>query len=64
MGEKLKPCPFCGKTPEIREYDLAGGGTQYCIECMNLKCPQQPSTEHLIFTEDDAILAWNTRSEL
>lgn len=63
MNERdLKPCPFCGGTPTMRDVDIkALGGTGYCVECMNEDCMVNVCTRRFD-TEDEAIEAWNQRA--
>lgn len=50
VSDELKPCPFCGKAPEVR------GSV---IGCKNLEC-WGPSIWHMANLEDSR-RAWNTR---
>ena len=57
MSEKLKPCPFCGKKPQ-----LIDAGIYYYVNCFNELCKISPCTqEH--DTPEDAINEWNSRPE-
>lgn len=54
---ELKPCPFCGKIPQ-----LIDAGTYYYVNCFNELCKISPCTqEHA--TPEDAINEWNSRPE-
>ena len=54
----LKPCPFCGKQPEVSEDKVKKMVT---IKCQNPECPAWLAV--IVATdEDDAFLKWNTRS--
>lgn len=54
----LKPCPFCGKKPGIK--DIFVLGSEYQVACNYKYCPTQPCTE---FQADKkkAIEKWNKR---
>ena len=61
MSEKLKPCPFCGSEAEVRtdendEYYVS------CTECFAL-VGYCADTWAEYETEEEAIDAWNTRTE-
>lgn len=59
---KLKPCPFCGKTP-VRSWIIhASGEKQWYIYCDNQDCPIQPTTPAYTNKGSD-IKAWNKRKE-
>jgi Lar family restriction alleviation protein len=54
----IKPCPFCGEKPEIREW-LVEGYEQVKIMCMTDECHVQPS----VFGDKKAMVeAWNQRN--
>lgn len=53
----IKPCPFCGETPEIY---LGGDGVR--VGCIGEKCDIMPSTEGHEY-EDESITDWNRRPE-
>jgi hypothetical protein len=53
---KIKPCPFCGKTP--RPYFLAG---DWYIGCVDIRCLFTKS--NIFQTEPAAIKAWNKRTK-
>jgi Lar family restriction alleviation protein len=55
MAVKLRPCPFCGRTPMLVEC-----ATHYFVRCPSNCCEQS------IFYEDknDAIEAWNRRTSV
>ena len=51
----LKPCPFCGGIAETNVYGATGEWT--------VKCPCGAEMNRLVYTEAEAIEAWNTRAE-
>lgn len=54
----LLPCPFCGSTPETKEWEV-GGHMQIKIWCDGEWCHVHPSA----FGNKDAFVnAWNTRT--
>jgi len=61
---KLKPCPFCGGKPVIKEYR----GFGYEIECINCQCrfdgEIMKDNDHVIvrMNKKDFVKAWNTRA--
>lgn len=60
MGEKLKPCPFCGYAGklEVSELDRC---IAYCGDPNpDGPCPVSPETG-FYDTSEQAIAAWNTR---
>jgi hypothetical protein len=63
MSNKLKPCPFCGVTPdEDSHYTNQGtkwGGILCCIEGPEVRT----SYKAWPFFKQDAIDAWNDRKE-
>ena len=53
---ELKPCPFCGKKPELFHY----GKNDYSIKCMNRKCGVRADT--ITYKPlKKTIAAWNKR---
>lgn len=56
---KLKPCPFCGKTPVIKK---SFGTNRLSVECENPSCDVSVQSD-IRSTEDEAIGIWNTRAE-
>jgi len=67
MGLSLKPCPFCGKEPTLREtvehYSAdekhPAGSFSNCFTVTCDHCGAEQRDEY----RDDAVTAWNTRSE-
>lgn len=59
--QELKPCPFCGGTPTIRQ-DIVKYSDEdvWIIECRHNGCLMGPEIENPNSIE--AIAAWNTRS--
>lgn len=53
--EKLKPCPFCGNEAEINGRDRLHYWFAQCIEC--------GATQYGKETKEEAIEAWNRRTE-
>lgn len=52
--EKLKPCPFCGRIPNVEDC----GDHRYFVRC---KCGI--NQDHLYYQRCDAVRAWNRRKE-
>lgn len=59
MG-KLKPCPFCGKTPIMEPWH---GGDKYrvMVSCINESCHVRPGVVEE--SESQAIEFWNKREK-
>jgi Lar family restriction alleviation protein len=53
--ENLKPCPFCGGEAEVFKMASDQLKMAACIECM--------AQSRLFLTEDEAIKAWNMRTD-
>ena len=51
---ELKPCPFCGRTPNVEEYRYHS----YFVRC---KCGIEQS--RFYWDEYDAVKHWNTRKD-
>lgn len=56
---KLKPCPFCGAFPALRE---SFTDSTFVVECVNPTCRLQVIS-FVRDTSESAIEAWNTRAE-
>lgn len=64
MTEQLKPCPFCGKTPDVNDPDFCypvGRTSIYQAVCF----PAYGGCEATVYgaTKEAAIKAWNTRAQ-
>ena len=67
MEEKLKPCPFCGNTPEIkRRSHLEGERMRFTafINCCIFRVSESCYEEYLDIEDpgDSVRFKWNTRS--
>ena len=58
---ELKPCPWCGGTPEVLDCDW-GDMVEYRVDCLVVDCLVNPSSNHFA-TKAEAVEAWNTRAE-
>ena len=62
MSEELKACPFCGSEARLMikesQYD-----TNYDIQCTDDKCYLSEGADWYFDTEEEAIQAWNRRSQ-
>lgn len=61
MKTDLLPCPFCGEDAHFVHYE-SYDNDDWSVECVNADCELEPSTR-CYFTKEQAIEAWNTRSE-
>lgn len=59
MMEKLKPCPFCGKTPGIEHW--SSGGMMYMVKCNNPDCPVPVVSYPVGYNLSEVISEWNRR---
>ena len=67
------PCPFCGKAPKIfPSQPLFEGNAWGAVQCMNSRCPAQPSVRDGAQVADErgsgayrdlAIKRWNRRAK-
>lgn len=64
---KLKPCPFCGETPDVddpRTFSNVGGGSKWArVQCCIGGPEVRTSYLGVEHWRDDAIRAWNERVE-
>lgn len=57
--DELKPCPFCGVKPIIRQWPFSN---DFYVECVNPKCTMNPSTGlKRLKNINQHIKAWNRR---
>ena len=54
--KQLKPCPFCGRVPEIHEVE----DHEYFISCRSSYCIEQ---RHCYRSLRSAVEMWNRRAE-
>lgn len=61
MPNNLKPCPFCGGLPNVDKCEMPYSPVFYAVECDNINCPVQPSTD---YCKDRAFIIklWNKRA--
>ena len=60
MDDDLKPCPFCGNSPQLK-HDKIGGHHFWSVECDNDEnCPVVIATNDFEL-KSEAIKVWNTR---
>lgn len=63
MKTKLKPCPFCGRIPEIwDEEEDAPGGPVVVDHYMDCRCGLRLCG--LGASKEDLIKSWNTRKRI
>lgn len=55
--EQLKPCPFCGKKPKVRDLEKFKAFT---VDCVNADCGANAFVK-ACSTLEEAIEAWNKR---
>lgn len=56
---KLKPCPFCGEEPQLKEMRWPNGSVSYRIRCMNELCCQPFAGDYS--KRESAEAVWNYR---
>lgn len=56
---EIKPCPWCGEQPLVRERSGSIAERETNIGCDNILCPMMPVAGFI--TSELAIAAWNTR---
>ncbi|PLR48657.1 hypothetical protein CYR40_05675 [Chimaeribacter arupi] len=59
LERELKPCPFCGKKPEVRDGTYSGSAIHVSCRCG----AQLFGGRNHFGSEDEAINAWNERSK-
>lgn len=66
MSEQLKPCPFCGETPDLNDesghyqiHDNKYGGIRCCIDGPEVRTGYKPWPAW----QAEAVNAWNTRPD-
>lgn len=65
MSEKLKPCPFCGKTAKVFAFSEGG----ICVKCMTCYCQTFVESDWSIANAEKksayekVVEAWNRRAE-
>lgn len=60
--DRLKPCPWCGKTPSILQWGVTN---ELYIACTNKRCAIRPETGLRGLKNIEAhINAWNRREAL
>lgn len=55
-NDELKPCPYCGNYPLLRQ-----DASEWRVECIGEGCECLPST-WFYDTKEEAIEAWNRRA--
>jgi len=62
MPEKLKPCPFCGRDPILRDeaYERGYRAFAQCCECLASRGTHIADSRQIAIS--DAIAAWNRRA--
>lgn len=66
MSEKLKPCPFCGETPDADNPDtfqMPETSKYGAVVCCCYGPDVRTSYQDVEHWRDDAIAAWNERAE-
>lgn len=59
--DEVKPCPFCGAKPIIRQWPVSN---KPYIACVNRKCKMHPSTALSGWESiNQHIRAWNRRAD-
>jgi Lar family restriction alleviation protein len=59
---ELKPCPFCGETPELEAFIDRFNRIKYGVECHGEDCEINLFTDWYA-DKKEAIEAWNRRAE-
>lgn len=63
MPIELKPCPFCGVTPDCIEGYEDYDNAYFFVRCMNPDCKVGPEADCGYESPEEAAGAWNTRAE-
>lgn len=61
-NEELKPCPYCGSSPEVRVHNdrlRCPELIRYSVDCMNFCCSKYPSVGYYK-TAEEAVDSWNS----
>ena len=63
MHDKPKACPWCGKRGRVRfKWKSKERSIMFHVGCENALCPIRPSTPYVFASEEDAVAAWNRRT--
>lgn len=65
MSEELKPCPFCGETPDASDkatFRYTDGHKWGAVVCCGTGPEVRTGYGEISHWKDDAITAWNTRT--
>ena len=61
---KLKPCPFCGKEVFLLDVETRSSAySKWDVYCRTHGCFLNSGTNNMFSSREDAIIAWNTRSD-
>lgn len=60
MGERLKPCPFCGAEGRMHRHEMDEKTTIWWVQCWNSHCLARQLASG---SEEAAVAAWNDRKE-
>jgi len=64
MSQKIKNCPFCGNSAEIMPKPIKiTNDPDYTVKCKSDFCIMRLGTGTSFYTEENAIKAWNIRTE-
>lgn len=61
MGDKLKPCPFCGHRPLYKRFGRGDNG-RWSIGCQNMFCVVKPELNNKYSLRHVADHKWNMRA--
>ena len=59
--EKLKPCPFCGETPELQYYEYPDRGPGEADGYYYIQCERPCTNEYSAHAVEKLLKEWNTR---